>query len=200
MRVLTLSQGAVDWQGRELARRLVNEYPGGFDLMVGVRRGGVFVADAVERYLPESFCRVRTNIKLQRPSTRGKGARLAAVLGNTPLWMLNSARIIESYWLQLRDRMSKKKEASKKFVVDGGELPPLGDGASILLVDDAIDTGATISAVRKVLRDRYGDVRCVVATITVTTDSPALDADLCTYHDRTLVRFPWSLDYKKMMP
>lgn len=200
MRVITLSQGAVDWQGREFAKRIVNECPQGFDLMVGVRRGGVFVADAVQNHLPQGFCRMRTNIKLQRPSTRGKGARLAAVLGNTPLWMLNSARILESHWLQWRDKFRKNRECTRKFVVDGGELPPLPPGANVLLIDDAIDTGATISAVRKGLVDKYGNINFKIAAITVTTDAPALDADFYTYHDRTLVRFPWSIDYKKMMP
>ena len=55
MKVITLSQGAVEWQARELANAIVSGNDAGYDLMVGVRRGGEYVADAIERYLPERF-------------------------------------------------------------------------------------------------------------------------------------------------
>ncbi len=200
MKVITLSQGAVDWQARELALSLVADDSNGFDLMVGVRRGGEFFADALEQFLPEGYCRERLNVTLQRPSTRGKGARLAAVLGNTPLWMLNSARRLEAWWLRMKTRCNKRPDTRKMVVDNGVGFPDLPPEARILLVDDAIDSGATIKVVCNNLREIYINPNIKIAVITVTTDSPLVEPDFCKYHNRTLVRFPWSIDYKKMMP
>lgn len=202
MRVITLSDGAVEWQGRELAKKITDACPEGFDLMVGVRRGGVFVADAVWRSLPDGFCVNIVNVTMQRPGTRGKGAKLAAVLGNVPLWMLNGARIVESHWLKLRDRMKRDKErhSRRQMTISTGTLPPLKAYPRLLLIDDAIDSGATLAAVIKGLRENYGPIEVKVAVITVTTDAPKVEADFCMYHDHTLIRFPWSIDYKKMKP
>lgn len=200
MRVITLSDGAVEWQGRELAQRIAQQCPEGFDLMVGVRRGGVFVADAVWRSLPDGFCGNIVNVTMQRPTTRGKGAKLAAVLGNVPLWMLNSARILEAHWLRLRDTFRKDRRKKHRMLVSTGELPPLPPNPRLLLVDDAIDSGATLAAVISGLREHYGPLEVKVAVITVTTDEPKVAADFYMYHDHTLIRFPWSIDYKKMKP
>lgn len=200
MKVITLSDGAVDWQARELALSLIADNSHGYDLMVGVRRGGEFVADAIEKHLPEGYCRKRINVMLQRPSTRGKGARLAAVLGNTPLWMLNSARRLEARWLQVKARYDKHPKNCHMVVDDGGELPPLPLKPRILVVDDAIDSGFTIEVVCNALRERYVNPEIKIVVITVTTASPVVEPDFCKYHNRTLVRFPWSIDYQKMMP
>ena len=65
-------------------------------------------------------------------------------------------------------------------------------------VDDAIDSGVTIRVVCDALQERYGmDAVIKTAVVTVTTDAPLLDADFYCYHDHTLVRFPWSMDYKR---
>lgn len=200
MKVITLSQGAVDWQARELALSLIAENASGFDLMVGVRRGGEFFADALEKFLPENYCKARINVTLQRPSTRGKGARLAAVLGNTPLWMLNSARRLEAWWLRMKTRHAKRPDTRKMVVDNEKELPILNADSRILLVDDAIDSGATIKVVCNNLREMYVNPQIKIAVVTVTTDSSVVEPNFCKYHNRTLVRFPWSIDYKKMMP
>lgn len=200
MKVITLSQGAVDWQARELAHAIISGNNTGYDLMVGVRRGGEYVADAIERHLPVGFCRHRVNVSLQRPSTRGKGARLAAVLGNMPLWMLNSARRLESRWLSMKAPKDPEKATPRKLVIEDGKLPDLSDNPRILLVDDAIDSGITISNVRRELMARYDKPYLKIAVITVTTATPAVEPDYCKYHNRTLIRFPWSIDYKKMKP
>ena len=200
MKVITLSQGAVEWQARELARAIASGNDAGYDLMVGVRRGGEHVADAIWHHLPEGFCRCRVNVTLQRPSTRGKGARLAAILGNMPLWMLNSARRLESRWLNMKYARRRKNVPPRKLVVENGKLPELSGKPKILLVDDAIDSGMTIDNVRRGHVEKYGSLDLKIAVITVTTAAPAIEPDYCKYHNRTLIRFPWSMDYKKMIP
>ena len=50
------------------------------------------------------------------------------------------------------------------------------------------------------LMARYDKPDLKIAVITVTTATPAVEPDYCKYHNRTLIRFPWSIDYKKMKP
>ena len=43
----------------------------------------------------------------------------------------------------------------------------------------------------------YNNISIKIAVITVTTPHPIIDADFYLYHNRVLVRFPWSNDVKK---
>ena len=68
---------------------------------------------------------------------------------------------------------------------------------NVLIVDDAIDTGATLKLIKETLEVKYPLTDTRIAVITVTSNHPLIDADYCLFHDRTLVRFPWSNDVKK---
>lgn len=70
-------------------------------------------------------------------------------------------------------------------------------GKNVIIIDDAIDTGATINLIKEHIEQNYPSNKVKVAVITVTTNTPIIDADYCLYHNRTLVRFPWSNDLKK---
>ncbi len=86
--------------------------------------------------------------------------------------------------------------------ISGGDRPkihiPFGPSErarKILVVDDAVDSGYTLShvleAVKAVL-PAGAEVRSAV--ITVTTDDPLVMPDFYLYNDKTLVRFPWAMD------
>lgn len=45
----------------------------------------------------------------------------------------------------------------------------------------------------------YNNISIKIAVITVTTPHPIIDADFYLYHNRVLVRFPWSNDVKRKM-
>jgi hypoxanthine phosphoribosyltransferase len=65
---------------------------------------------------------------------------------------------------------------------------------SLLIVDDAVDTGATLSQViDAVRRHAPSGSRVRSAVITVTTDWPLIRPDF-TLFNRQLCRFPWSMD------
>lgn len=64
----------------------------------------------------------------------------------------------------------------------------------ILIVDDAVDSGATLLRVAETLRSASPEAQIASAVITVTTRNPAIKPDYTLYNDRTLIRFPWSAD------
>lgn len=67
----------------------------------------------------------------------------------------------------------------------------------ILVVDDAVDSGNTLMAVKETIESLDSDVEIRTAAITVTTSAPAIIPDYYIYHNRTLIRFPWSKDAAK---
>lgn len=196
MKVLTLNEEGLRMAARRLADDIVGSCPDGFDLMVGIRRGGAFVADGLREALPDGYCRCRRDVELQRPSTKRKGDRLFAILRKMPIWMLDTLRCVEARMLQLSCRGRRVEEMG--LLLDTAPLPSLDEKPRILVVDDAIDSGVTIRVVCDALQERYGtDAVIKTAVVTVTTDAPLLDADFYCCHDHTLVRFPWSMDYKR---
>lgn len=74
-------------------------------------------------------------------------------------------------------------------------IPAISPSVSkVLLVDDAVDSGATLLAVTQAIRDARPDLEVRSAAITVTDDTPVAMPDFYLYHNSTLVRMPWSID------
>ena len=69
-------------------------------------------------------------------------------------------------------------------------------GRKVLIVDDAVDSGATMLAVAEALREANPEAEIRTAAITVTTPKPLITPDYSMYKD--LIRFPWSMDAKKV--
>ena len=63
MKVLTLNEEGLRMAARRLADDIVGSCPDGFDLMVGIRRGGAFVADGLQEALPGGYCRRRRDVE-----------------------------------------------------------------------------------------------------------------------------------------
>ena len=68
----------------------------------------------------------------------------------------------------------------------------------ILLIDDAIDSGDTLFAIVETLKNMNPDARIDIAVMTETTRHPRIRANHTLYRNRTLIRFPWSSDYKNL--
>lgn len=170
---------------------------GGFtpSLLIGIQHGGAEVARRMRNDFPEAaYCEVR----LSRPGTEQKSNGLAhRLLQHLPLWMCNTLRIVES---RVNEWRSKGKDPVRigtiRLPQDIASNLSNPSNPSILLIDDAIDTGATIQQARLQLLKQFPDITVRVAVITVTIPHPLCDADFCLYHNRTLCRFPWSNDYR----
>ncbi len=160
------------------------------DVVIGIRTGGGYIADAVMKVLSGKHCRpLYIEAFLQRSSTPRKKRLLSGILPFFPTWILDRLRIIESYMLA----RNVKNDAVLPEVMFSGEI----SGGKILVVDDAIDSGRTMKAVLDSLVERgvsRDDI--FTAVITVTTDSPLIKPDYYIYN-KTLIRFPWSIDYRK---
>lgn len=171
---------------------------GGFtpSLIIGIQHGGAEVARLMRNDFPEAaYCEVR----LSRPSSQQKSQGLTQrLLRSMPVWLCNVLRIVES---RVNEWRSKGKEPVRIGEIQlpddvASLLKDLGEKATVLLVDDAIDTGATIRQARLQLLEQFPGITLRVAVITVTIPHPICDADFCLYHNRTLCRFPWSNDYR----
>ncbi len=67
---------------------------------------------------------------------------------------------------------------------------------AILVIDDAIDSGDTLFAIVETLKKTNPNAKVETAVITETTHHPRIRANYTLYQNRTLIRFPWSSDYK----
>lgn len=171
---------------------------GRFDAIIGIRRGGSFVCDAFCKVFPEALYGARYDITLQRPSTKRKGGVTGAVLRCLPMKVLDMLRIAESRVLSFFNRHRKGRRLPE-VVMEAGLTEILSHTAQprVLIIDDAIDSGTTMAAVVSALKKLNPDVGVTTAVITVTTSDPAVTADFTIYRNRTLIRFPWSNDYRQ---
>jgi hypoxanthine phosphoribosyltransferase len=195
MTVVTLTPNLLAEACSQLSRRVKT---GGCEpsLIIGIQSGGAEVARRMKQDFEEAeYCEIR----ISRPDTKQKGEGLThSILQSLPLWLCNGLRIVESRINEWRSKDKKPVRLGEIHLSDSVSslLSELGNKATVLLVDDAIDTGATILQARQQLQEQFPNIHIQVAVITVTTQHPACDADFCLYHNRTLCRFPWSNDYR----
>jgi hypoxanthine phosphoribosyltransferase len=167
------------------------------DALVAIRTGGVFVAEAMARAAGSSLPIL--TITCRRPSTANKqrAAWVGALLRRLPRRLLDSLRVIEH---RILTRPQVRPPAAP-YLFDAEELDALQNwfstcGATpfLLVVDDAVDSGATLSHVMSMLRQRASPGAILrSAVITVTTAAPIVTADYALYNGQ-LCRFPWSHD------
>lgn len=198
MQVITLNQEALEVAAARLAEKVAAGCSGRpYDIIIGIKRGGSYVCDAFCHAFPETLCGKRYDVALQRPSTRKKGCLVRIILKQLPVKVLDLMRMAESRLLLFRNH--HKKECVTPQVAIDLELKVIvaeTENPRILLIDDAIDSGHTLSAVIATLKNINPSAAIETAVITETTDSPIVRADYSIYCNRTLIRFPWSNDFK----
>lgn len=196
--VVTFDRDGFDEACAALMRLVVQD--GCPDALVGIRTGGLHVAQSMAK--AAGYTVPVLSITCRRPSTKLKsGSGLKKVLARFPRPLVDRLRILEHAILTGRPRPKPEAEDEDPFVFDTRELAELVnwlDGAggrpSLVVVDDAIDTGATISRVLDAVAYHAPPAaRIRSAVITVTTPRPwALPK--YTLYSQQLCRFPWSLD------
>ncbi|MDE5585095.1 MAG: hypothetical protein K2I92_02000 [Muribaculaceae bacterium] len=196
MQVVTLSPEEFDRHAAQLAHE-VEAASVHFDAIIGVRRGGSIVCDAFLRHFPQSRYGARYDVTLQRPSTKRKQGRFARLLKLLPYPLLDRMRMAESIILSARRRMQGAPPTADVDIPEA-LCVTLKDKTApeILIIDDAIDSGDTLTAITNTLKKRNPATRICIAVVTETTRHPSIRADYTLYRNRTLIRFPWSNDYK----
>jgi hypoxanthine phosphoribosyltransferase len=165
-------------------------------LVVGIRTGGLVVADSMARaasaplpLLPVTCRRATTGAKSRIPLFR-------AALSTLPRPAVDLLRRFEH-------RLSATARAHQRRpqLIDHGEIKVIADWLAqraaqqrILVADDAVDSGVTLGTVLRNLRavcPSGTEIR--TAAITQTLDRPMTRPDYALFHG-TLCRFPWSFD------
>jgi len=168
------------------------------DILLGIRSGGYFLAQAMATQAGESPPAL-VPITRRRASTRSKERlNLKRFVGRAPRSLKDVLRRLEHRYLM----MFTANRVVERVIPDPVEdqalrraIEDCGENCRILIVDDAVDSGATLLAVARYVREVAGeraDIRSAV--ITVTYAKPLIEPDFTLYR-QILCRFYWSSDF-----
>jgi hypoxanthine phosphoribosyltransferase len=190
----TLGQPAFDVACAELMQLVGRDYAPA--LLVGVRTGGLAVAETMARatslpVLPLTCRRPTTALKSRLPG-------LKPLLATLPEPLLNALRRAEHRLVSGPRRAAQPTQIDlAEAIAIGNWLRILSRGAQVLVVDDAVDSGVTLTTVLQTLRNVCPpEVEVRTAVITVTTEDPVVAPDYALYRG-VLCRFPWSFDARR---
>lgn len=166
-----------------------------WDAVVGIATGGKVVASA----MLERHCVPSAIVKCQRGST-GLKNRIKFIIARLPRGLSRWLRTIEALafaWMRRlrRKRRDKPGAPGRAVIWVEGDAARVQSWASVLVVDDAVDSGETMAAVIDFLKRAKPGLCIHTAVITTTMRDPLVLPDFTLYHE-TLVRFPWSMDVR----
>jgi predicted amidophosphoribosyltransferase len=163
-------------------------------MLIGIPTGGMHVANAMAAAadgLPV------IPLTCRRPSSQRKSwPAVRKLIAALPRPALDRLRLLEHALLTSRAVAADNTRSfdAKEYDALLAAIAVAGPRPSLLVVDDAVDTGATLSAVlRTVARCAPAGATIRSAAITVTTSRPLVSTDYALYREK-LCRFPWSLD------
>jgi hypoxanthine phosphoribosyltransferase len=184
MEVITLNHKAFVEKCAELNSKL-DFQP---DMIVGILNGGGYV---VKEFHGIEF----KLVKLQRDNWLKNHFLVKFLLKLLPYAISNKLRRIESkkarQSVQTID-LNVLKQRIVEFKIDNDLKDKINN---ILIVDDAIDTGKTMFVVKNSLTKLFSNATIKIAVISWTIEESIIKPDYCLFKN-TLVRFPWSKDYK----
>jgi hypoxanthine phosphoribosyltransferase len=194
--VVTFDQAAFDEACAELMRLVLHDgYP---DALIGIRTGGLYVAESMARAAGNAVSVLSLTCRRNSTHYKSKMSGLKKLLTGLPRPLLDRMRLVEH---ALLTRRGPEKFQSEGYRFDPGELDLIdewlsqsGPAPSLVIVDDAVDTGTTLSLVLDIV-GRHAPPAATIrsAAITVTTPNPwALPR--YTLYSQQLCRFPWSFD------
>lgn len=202
MRVITLTPDKFTGHCHRLETLSQGFHP---DLIVTIATGGDFVGAEMFKAIPH------VSVRLQRPSTAKKRGLMMNLIRHLPRFLKDRLRIAESIYLSRKRSSSMEsstisKEESANLITESVK-DAVADAQRILIVDDAVDSGVTLSKVVEALKGIRAEAdsnsqhdeadrsrKIATAVITVTTGNPVIQPTYTLYNDRTLIRFPWSAD------
>jgi hypoxanthine phosphoribosyltransferase len=192
LRILT--QPEFDASCAQLMRLVEQDYAP--SLIVGIRTGGLVVAECMARYAPVPPPILPVTSRRASTDTKSSIPLLRTTLGALPRPAVNLLRRVE-HRLLIATRASRRRPQT----VDHDEIDAIADWvgrrgpqAHILVADDAVDSGVTLATVvsRLAAACRSGtEIR--TAVITQTLERPVMRPDYALLQG-TLCRFPWSFD------
>jgi hypoxanthine phosphoribosyltransferase len=194
--VLGFDQDAFDRACAVLMTQVMRDGPP--DALIAIPTGGLHVARAMVKAVAHRVAIL--SLTCRRSSTRyktGGGTVLKTVLSRLPRPVVDQLRVAE-HALLTRKPAAHDPDGyllhADEIVRLGTWLRNAGPAPSLVVVDDAVDTGTTLSRILDIVRSQVPlAARIRSAVITVTTPQPAALPDYTLYR-RQLCRFPWSFD------
>lgn len=177
--VVTLNVGSFNEICIRLERMVMSS---GFvpDVVLSIATGGVYVGERLFASRPH------VTTKLQRPGTAAKTNFFSGIVKKLPQPVLDAMRVAEASVL---DILPARVIDPSRVVLDD-----LSAYDRILVVDDAVDSGATLNAVLQAVKSAYPEAEVRSAAVTVTTTRPLVTPDFAIFNNYTLIRFPWAMD------
>ena len=167
------------------------------EAVVGIANGGVKVVEA----MPKQEALVAWSCRLQRPSTERKEQTgvWQELPRRLPYPLTNLFRVFEDWLQEHRGVTVPPPTATLSAELEriSAEIERRGIHR-VAVIDDAADSGATLACVMGCLRERLADsvdLKSAVITATRAPERAAISPDFRLFN-LTLLRFPWSLDYK----
>ncbi len=195
MKVITLHTDEFESKCRELSR-LVGGSGTAYNFIVGIATGGDHVGRILAAELSAGHDSQYITVVARRPSTRHKTRFVESVLKMLPRRLNDRLRIIEAKLLSSR---KKPNHIDVEISTSDRQTIASASAPKILVVDDAVDSGATMLHVTEKLLDINPEASVNTAAITQTTSKPVVNVDFALYRNNTLIRFPWSKDIKRKL-
>lgn len=196
MKVLTISNDLLYELSVELSKKIkINEFSP--DILIGIATGGIYISRTVHKVLLNNNWQGKYyEIELSRESTEvKKKLKIKILLTKLSYFILNQLRKVEMF---ISEHFKTEKYDSVKedrVILPDNLINDIRNNNSILLVDDAIDTGSTILAIKNIIKKFNPSIDIKVAVLTVTHKKPYIEPDYTLYR-RVLLRCPWAEDYK----
>lgn len=196
MKVITLNSIDLEDKAFSLASMILKDQWEA-DLIIGIATGGVFVSRPMKtRFIENGWDGEYFEMKLSRQSTEAKKKlKVKIFLTKLPYFIPNQLRKLEMFISESFKAGEYDPSKEKRVVLSDDLINGIKSSNSILLVDDAIDTGSTILAIKHVIRRLNPSIDIKVAVLTVTHKKPYIEPDY-TLYKRILLRCPWAEDYK----
>ena len=196
MKVLTLSRDRLTDLSQQLLS-VIQKDNIKIDMIIGIATGGIYVSQPIyEQLQQKGWSGAYTEIKLSRPSTQKKeslgGKR---VLTKLPYFLSNILRILEVKFLEKFKAKAYDTTKEKHIHFSEKQIKEIQGAETLLLIDDAIDTGTTMLALKNVIQKINPEITVKTAVLTITHQHPYLAPDYTLYKD-VLLRCPWAMDYK----
>ncbi len=196
MTVKTLSQSDLELYSKQLLKKIQkNQWIP--DIIIGIATGGVYISrplwDEIEK---NGWNGKYFEIKLSRSSSeKKKKLNIGKILKKLPYPILDILRNLEVMAFELNKPKTFDHSKENRVVFPRELECNILKAKSILLIDDAVDTGNTILAIKNVIQRLNAKADVKVAVLTVTHKRPFLEPDFTLYR-RVLLRCPWAEDYK----
>jgi hypoxanthine phosphoribosyltransferase len=196
MSVKTLSQKELHQLALKLLQQVQNDRftP---DIVIGVATGGVYISRPIHQQLTqEQWQGAYHEITLQRPSTKKKSQlNLKRLFAYLPYPLLDLLRLLESRLLHLLKPQKYNPQKESEIVLSQKIIADIQQANTLLLIDDAIDSGTTLLALCNRIKKINPNLTIKTAVLTCTQPTPYIEADYKMF-DQILLRCPWADDYK----